>query len=457
MKTKVIVILLFIFCAKFCFAQSNYFQTNYFDTTLVSTKKWYTTDTGKSLIASGVLITLGMYTYKDEGFLNRKSIKEGINRYLPDFENNFDDYSQLIPYVGVYVLDAAGIKSKHKTLRKTTTIATGAILNLIVIHSLKKITKETRPDGSTNNSFPSGHTATAFMGAHIFHKEYGERSPYYSVGAYFLATVTGVFRQLNDKHWISDVFVGAGLGISLTELAYYLNGNFYKTNGLNTITQKDKKSNHNKPSFLGVKAGYASLTDSFNSEELGISSRSGFSLDIEGAYFFNKYIGIGGNIGIQSFPIKIDDDVQQEYNDLGYDIVFQSMGSSKYTLGPFLQFPFGKNSIGTKFLIGTAGISDTEVKLKPLESDEITEENYIIFAEIIPDDSLTWTTGIYYKRLISEKLTLGFYLDYNDTELNVDIRYIESITDGEPVYTSGRIGSTFDSYGIGFSVEVMLW
>lgn len=70
-----------------------------------------------------------------------------------------------------------------------------------------------RPDGSNNKSFPSGHTATAFMAATMLHKEYGGRSPWYSIAGYSMATVTGVSRMLNNKHWLSDVLVGAGIGI----------------------------------------------------------------------------------------------------------------------------------------------------------------------------------------------------------------------------------------------------
>ena len=45
------------------------------------------------------------------------------------------------------------------------------------VNSLKYSCKVMRPDGSTRNSFPSGHTATAFMAATMLHKEYGHLSP----------------------------------------------------------------------------------------------------------------------------------------------------------------------------------------------------------------------------------------------------------------------------------------
>ena len=48
---------------------------------------------------------------------------------------------------------------------------------------------------------------------------------------------TGVYRTVNDKHWVSDVVAGAGFGILSTELAYWL---FPKINGL--LTGKEKKT-----------------------------------------------------------------------------------------------------------------------------------------------------------------------------------------------------------------------
>ena len=72
-----------------------------------------------------------------------------------------------------------------------------------LVNGIKYTASEMRPDGSTRNSWPSGHTATAFMAATILHKEYGlTRSPWYSVGAYTLATATGVMRVLNNRHWM---------------------------------------------------------------------------------------------------------------------------------------------------------------------------------------------------------------------------------------------------------------
>ena len=89
--------------------------------------------------------------------------------------------------------------------------------------------------------------------------------------------------------------------------------------------------------------------------------------------------------------------------------------------------------------------------------DDITETDDLIFANLFPDASFTWTSGIYIKRLLSDKLQIGLYADYNAADLNLDFTYIESITDNGPVYTSGRFGDTFNSFVFGGNIEVMLW
>ena len=91
---------------------------------------------------------------------------------------------------------------------------------LALVTPLKFITKEERPDNSNTQSFPSGHTAEAFVAATIVFREYRYKSAWYGIGAYALATTVGAYRMINDKHWESDVLVGAGIGILATNFVY---------------------------------------------------------------------------------------------------------------------------------------------------------------------------------------------------------------------------------------------
>ena len=90
------------------------------------------------------------------------------------------------------------------------------------VYALKNITKIERPDGSSNNSFPSGHTATAFAGAEFLWQEYKDVNIWYGITGYAVATGTGIFRIYNARHWLSDVVMGAGIGILTTKIAYWI-------------------------------------------------------------------------------------------------------------------------------------------------------------------------------------------------------------------------------------------
>ena len=59
-------------------------------------------------------------------------------------------------------------------------------------------------------SFPSGHTATAFAVSTVLARKID--NVYATIGLYSLAGLTAYQRIYNNKHWFSDVFVGAALG-----------------------------------------------------------------------------------------------------------------------------------------------------------------------------------------------------------------------------------------------------
>ena len=174
------------------------------------------------------------------------------------------------------------------------------------VNGIKYTAKEMRPDGSTANSWPSGHTATAFVGATLLHKEYGlTRSPWWSVAGYGVATATGVMRVLNNRHWISDVMSGAGIGILSGELGYALCDLLFKGKGL---LRNDRVMESEKPSFfsvsMGVGLGGKDLEFESDGQSMGIKFRAATVVDAEGAYFFNKYVGVGGRLRVRAQSAK---------------------------------------------------------------------------------------------------------------------------------------------------------
>lgn len=187
-----------------------------------STKAYRMLFVGTPLIVGGVV----MQAY-DSDFQRLR------NGYSRSFRHDYDDWLQYAPAGAMVALKACGVRGRSSWGRMLVSDAFSAGLMAIGVNSLKYSCRVMRPDGSSRNSFPSGHTATAFMAATMLHKEYGHRSPWYSIGGYTVATVTGVTRQLNNRHWMSDIMVGAGIGILATELGYFLADLIFKEKGLN--------------------------------------------------------------------------------------------------------------------------------------------------------------------------------------------------------------------------------
>ena len=151
---------------------------------------------------------------------NSKELQSMVVKEFPLFKSQIDDYVQYLPVNISLFSGALGLKPQHNYQPRLVYTAISYGTMAITVHLLKKTVKETRPDNSDSNSFPSGHTATAFTGAELFHQELKYSHPILSYAAFPIAAGVGVYRMLNNKHYLSDVLVGAGIGILSAKLAY---------------------------------------------------------------------------------------------------------------------------------------------------------------------------------------------------------------------------------------------
>ncbi|MBP5241691.1 MAG: phosphatase PAP2 family protein [Bacteroidales bacterium] len=149
--------------------------------------------------------------------------KEDINRSLCDLRGDnylhFDDYVQLLPATYFVLGDYVGTPSKHNINERILLTATATIIFTTIVNGVKYTVREPRPDTHARNSFPSGHTATAFMGATLVWHSYG---PIVGLGAYTVAAGIGFMRMYNERHWLNDVIGGAGVGMIAANLSYLL-------------------------------------------------------------------------------------------------------------------------------------------------------------------------------------------------------------------------------------------
>jgi len=142
------------------------------------------------------------------------------NKVGNNYELRIDNYIQYVPIAEIYTADALGIKAKNHWFDQTKYLLISNLISSTLTHGLKKITQKERPNGSPN-SFPSGHTTFSFTNATVLFNEFKETAPVLAYSGYAFATTTGAFRMINNKHWLSDVLLGAGIGVLVTELVYH--------------------------------------------------------------------------------------------------------------------------------------------------------------------------------------------------------------------------------------------
>lgn len=177
----------------------------------------------KSLILPTTAIAYGFISLGNNGLnILNLTTKTEIKEHHPSPVSKLDNYLQYSPALSVYALNALGVKGKNNFRDRTIIYGLSTVITTAIVTPLKYITKEQRPDGSGLNSFPSGHTATAFAAAEFMRQEYKDVSPWYGIAGYAAATATGVLRLYNNKHWVGDIFAGAGIGIISTKLAYWI-------------------------------------------------------------------------------------------------------------------------------------------------------------------------------------------------------------------------------------------
>lgn len=97
-------------------------------------------------------------------------------------------------------------------------LAVMLVVNQIAIDSLKHLTAVTRPNGKLL-SFPSGHTAAAFLGAGFIVKRYFKQDTLslrlLSITSVATAIFVGYSRFYCRAHWVSDIVGGASLGLGI--------------------------------------------------------------------------------------------------------------------------------------------------------------------------------------------------------------------------------------------------
>lgn len=186
----------------------------------------------------------------------------------------FENVIQYAPVGLVYGLNLVGVHGKNTFIDRSIIFVMAQFMAQGSLFTLKHATHRLRPDNSDNLSFPSGHTANAFVGAEFMSQELSEKSVAYGIIGYTFATITGISRISHQDHWFSDVVAGAGFGILSTKAAYLLYP--YVRNRL-TKKGREKEKNKDVPPDLKQKPkGNTFLMPSYQDGAVGLQFSAQF-------------------------------------------------------------------------------------------------------------------------------------------------------------------------------------
>ena len=388
---------------------------------------------------------------------------------VTSFKTGIDDYTQFFGPAAVVGLKLGGYEGRSDWPRLLANAGMSYGIMALLVNTIKNTAKEMRPDGSTANSWPSGHTATAFVGATMLHKEYGlTRSPWFSVAGYGVATATGVMRVLNNRHWISDVLSGAGIGIMSTELGYALCDLMFKGKGLlrNDIPGMASVIDH--PSFFSINMGIGlgsrnldfDMTDFGWADNMNLKFRASTVVSAEGAYFFNPYVGVGGRLRVKSSPIKgwnnivdrgwddafyfytdedgtIDPDVEEALSDIDFVIESDHLTEFAADLGVYFNFPLSDRfALGTKVLIGRSIMQELSLEGRLSGNSLIPDGNYQYHVDnsrpfstewdyftVSGNNTMKYGTGISLTYAYKQNFSWKVFIDYDFARKTYTMNY----------------------------------
>lgn len=185
----------------------------------------------RSAVVISAVSTVGVltYAYGDEpvrefALSSRNAVTRKIANYIEPLGRSGN---MIYAAGGVY---AAGLVSRNQKLQRAGILAaSGLLLNDLVTGQLKDEFQRRRPDATAENhyfeggeggqhhaSFPSSHTSTAFTFATALATVY-KNHRWVPPVAYSMATLVGLSRIHDNKHWATDVMAGAAVGFLTTK------------------------------------------------------------------------------------------------------------------------------------------------------------------------------------------------------------------------------------------------
>ena len=114
-------------------------------------------------------------------------------------------------FIGAGLYAGGWFANKERLARSGADIMRAQILSQLYVQAIKYSVQRERPDASNDQSFPSGHSASAFATASVLQRHYGWKV---GVPAMVLAGYVATSRVHDNRHYLSDVIFGSAMGIA---------------------------------------------------------------------------------------------------------------------------------------------------------------------------------------------------------------------------------------------------
>lgn len=220
-----------------------------------------------------------------------REFRRNLTRPMPHRDADILDYGiALSPLAATWGLRAAGVESRSTMKRMLLANSMALCFTAGITEGIKGV-NERRPNWEDNHSMPSGHTAIAFASATILHREYGHLSPWISVGGYAAATATQLLRVRRNEHWLTDTYIGAGIGTMATNLAYFITDLIMREDGINRAKLR-KGDIIRTINFLERPSSFTLVSGVEMGSESKVNTTSMFSAGLAYSHFFNSNWGM---------------------------------------------------------------------------------------------------------------------------------------------------------------------
>ena len=350
---------------------------------------------GNLILARGLL-----QTWTDHRFIKQPA----------QFEQKSDNYNWAdyavggAPLIANWALKAAGVRSRSKIERMMTANAMALGISAGTTKILKELVTETRPDQTDNHAFPSGHASFAFVSATVLSREYGYISPWITIGSYAPGTTTQLLRIQHNKHWMNDLYIGAGIGTLSTNLAYFLTDKIFGEQAINKpeVRRKDVLRLirlNEQPSGFSFIAGSEIGDRDIRIDDATLKAGTSFSAGFDLAYYTSSFFAVELMTRMVESQVKVFS-TEQHFTGGHINLYHFNLAaklSNPITLG---------HRMGTRVFAG----------VRMLNGTTLTHLNDAAISYTIPNETkFELGLGINYECLDTDNYAWGFTFDYYHT------------------------------------------